>query len=103
MNDDNLTTVSGSDSDVNSGDTVSSGDSVIVCDSGDTVSSGDSVIVGDSGDTVSEVIVPEGYYDSVVGGLCTITYLLSALLFFTIFKWVEIKVRAVVRKVMWHE
>ena len=88
MNDDNLITVSGSDSDVNSSD---------------TVSSGDSVIVGDSGDTVSEVIVPEGYYDSVVGGLFTITYLLSAILFFTIFKWVEIKVRAVVRKVMWHE
>ena len=88
MNDDNLITVSGSDSDVNSGD---------------TVSSGDSVIVGDSGDTVSEVIVPEGYYDSVVSGLFTITYLLSAILFFIIFKWVEIKVRAVVRKVMWHE
>ena len=103
MNDDTLITVSGSDADVNlepaetltvsSGDVVSSGDA----DSDFTDSSSDT----SENETIVEI--PDNFYNDLLTQLKGINYLLSALLFFTIFKWVEIKVRAIVRKVMWHE
>ena len=103
MNDDTLITVSGSDSDVNlepaetltvsSGDVVSSGDA----DSDFTDSSSDT----SENETIVEI--PDNFYNDLLTQLKGINYLLSALLFFTIFKWVETKVRAIVRKVMWHE
>lgn len=124
MNTDDFLPVSGSDPAVLS-DPVSSGDAPSGDASGDAlpgpvedISSGDlssgsgfvPVSSGDSGagaapaETVAEVnIVPEGFYTDLLIEVKAINYLISALLFFTVFVWVESKVRSIVRKVMKHE
>lgn len=103
MNDDTLTSVSGSDADVN----LDSGETSTVS-SGDAVSSGNAFcdFTDSSSDTFENetiVEIPDNFYNDLLTQLKGINYILSALLFFTIFKWVETKVRAIVRKVMWHE
>lgn len=114
MNTDNFLPVSGSDPAVLS-DPVSSGDAlpdpVEDISSGDSfpgsavsISSGDSGPGSDPAETVAEVnVIPEGSYEELLIEVKSINYLISALLFFTVFVWVESKVRSIVRKVMKHE
>lgn len=108
-----LNTVSGSDGKIL---TVSSGDALpdpiedifsVDLSSGPgfvPVSSGDSGAGAAPAETVAEVnAVSEGYDTDLLIEVMSINHLISALLFFTIFVWVEVKVRSIVRKVMKHE
>lgn len=114
MNTEYFLSVSGSDPAV-AGDPVSAGDalpeSVEDVSSGDSfpgsavsISSDDSGPGSDPMETVTEVdVISEGSYEELLFEVKSINYLISALLFFTIFVWVEVKVRSIVRKVMKHE